>query len=128
MRVAYDLGDLAGMDAFTDALIGTIDQLPADEERATAMAVVAQSYMLRDQHRTDLRVGRQGHSPSPTANGFETVRLAAMVEKGSVLVIEPATAGRGRGPPAGRRRRGRARPATTSSPPGPWSTSCGRPA
>ena len=34
-------------------------------------------------------------SPSPTANGFETVRLAAMVEKGSALVIEPATAAEG---------------------------------
>ena len=71
MRIAYDLGDLADMDAFTDALIDTIDRLPDDEERAQAMAAVAQSYMLRDLLEPTVRVGRQGVSPWPTANGLD---------------------------------------------------------
>lgn len=94
MRVAYELGDLAGMAAFTDALIGTVDRLPDDEERARAMANVAQSYMLRDQVEATCEWADKAHSLA-TDHGFVGVRLAAMVEKGSVLVMEPATAAEG---------------------------------
>lgn len=93
MRVAYDLGDLAGMAAFSDALIGMLDQLP-DEERALAMACVAQSYMLRDLVEPT-REWADKALDLADAHGFERVRLAAMVEKGSVMMIEPGTAAEG---------------------------------
>jgi DNA-binding CsgD family transcriptional regulator/tetratricopeptide (TPR) repeat protein len=94
MRVAYDVGDLAGMDDLTHALIGTIDQLPGDEERARAMAFVAQSYMLRDLIEPTCEWADKAYSLA-AANGYDSVSLAATVEKGSVLVIEPATADEG---------------------------------
>lgn len=95
MRVAYEVGDLQGMSAFTDALIATIDRLERDEERARAMAYVAQSYMLRDQVGPTCEWADKAHALA-TAHGFASVALAAMVEKGSVLVMEPATAAEGR--------------------------------
>lgn len=95
MRVAYEVGDLAGMESFTDALIDTIDRLDDDEERARAMTFVAQSYMLRDQVGPTCEWADKAASIA-TANGFDGVRLAALVEKGSVLVLEPSTAAEGR--------------------------------
>src|SRR5690606_2160239 len=90
MRVAYELGDLAGMQGFTEALIETIDQLPGDEERARAMAFVAQSYMLRDF--VDLTCEWADKALDlAAAHGLEDVRIAAMIEKGSALMMEPAT-------------------------------------
>lgn len=94
MRIAYDLGELEAMESFTDDLVATIDRLPDDEERAQAMAFVAQSYMLRDLVGPTVEWADKAHSLA-TANGYERVRLAAMVEKGSVLVIERATAAEG---------------------------------
>ena len=93
MRVAFDLGDLAACAGFTEELIGMLDQLP-DEERAMAMASVAQSYMLRDLVEPTREWADKALALAE-ANDFETVRLTAMVEKGSVLVIEPATADEG---------------------------------
>src|SRR5918995_1093320 len=49
LRVAYDLGDLDAMTGYAEALVSVVDRVPDDEERAAAMAAVAQSYMLRDQ-------------------------------------------------------------------------------
>lgn len=93
VRVAYELGDLAGMAAFTDALIATLDQLP-DEERALAMASVAQSYMLRELAGPTCEWADKALALAE-AHGLERVRLAATVEKGSVLVLEPETAAEG---------------------------------
>ena len=59
-----------------------------------AMASVAQSYMLRDLIEPTREWADKALALAE-ANDFETVRLAAMVEKGSVLVIEPATAAEG---------------------------------
>ena len=94
LRIAYDAGDLDEMDTFTQVLISTIDQLPGDEERARAMAFVAQSYMLRDQILQTCDWADKAYALA-TANGYESVGVAAMVEKGSVLVIEAATADEG---------------------------------
>ena len=94
LRIAYDAGDLDEMDTFTQLLIDTIDQLPGDEERAQAMAFVAQSYMLRDQILQTCDWADKAYALA-TANGYESVGVAAMVEKGSVLVIEAATADEG---------------------------------
>lgn len=94
MRVAYDLGDLPGMTAFTDALVATVDGLPNDEERARAMAFVAQSYNLRDLTDLTCEWADRAHALA-TALDLPDVRLAATVEKGSVLVIDASTAAAG---------------------------------
>jgi DNA-binding CsgD family transcriptional regulator len=93
LRVAYDLGDLAGMASFTDALIATLDPLPEDE-RALAMAHVAQSYMLRDLGEPTCEWADRALALA-AVHGLERVRLAATVEKGSVLVLDPETAAEG---------------------------------
>jgi DNA-binding CsgD family transcriptional regulator len=95
MRTSFDLGDLPGMARFTDELVATVDQVPSDEDRARAMTYVAQSHRLLD------RVGPTCEWADKALriandNGFEAVRLMAMVEKGSALVLEPATAVEGR--------------------------------
>ena len=59
-----------------------------------AMASVAQSYMVRDLVEPTREWADKALALAE-ANDFETVRLTAMVEKGSVLVIEPATAAEG---------------------------------
>jgi DNA-binding CsgD family transcriptional regulator len=94
MRVAYDLGDLPGMAVATDELIATIDRLPSDEERARAMSFVAQSYNLRDLAEPTCEWADKAYALA-TANDLTGVRLAAMVEKGSVMVIEVGTAAEG---------------------------------
>ena len=89
MRTAFDVGDLPGMAAFTDALIRTVDQIPDDEDRARAMTSVAQSYRLLDQVAATCEWADKalGLAESHGA-GFERVRLAAMIEKGSALVLD----------------------------------------
>jgi DNA-binding CsgD family transcriptional regulator/tetratricopeptide (TPR) repeat protein len=94
IRLAYDLGDLPGMVPLTDALIEVVDELHSDEERARAMTFVAQSYMLRDLVDPTCLWADRAHALA-TANGFERIRVAALLEKGSVLIMEPRTLGEG---------------------------------
>src|SRR3546814_10666230 len=79
LRIAYDLGELDAMAVHTDALIGHVDQLEADEERARAMASIAQSYGLRD-HVEPAREWADKALALAEAHGFESVRRAAMTE------------------------------------------------
>jgi len=95
MRISYDVGDLAGMDRFTEALIDSVERMPDGEERAQAMANVAQSFMLRDLQAPTVKWADKALGLAE-ANDYDAVRRAAMVEKGSVLVLEPATAAEGR--------------------------------
>lgn len=90
MRIAYDLGDLAAMEALTDELTAAIDRLPSDDERARAMTYVAQSHMLRDQIAPTCEWADKAAALA-SANGLDDVRRAAMVEKGSALVMAPAS-------------------------------------
>jgi len=90
MRLAYETADLDGMAAFTDDLAGLVDRLPSDEERAGAMAVVAQSYMLRDETDPTIEWADKAHELAERGN-LPKVRLAAQVEKGSVLLFDPRT-------------------------------------
>src|SRR3546814_14008626 len=83
------------MAVHTDALIGLVDQLEADEERARAMASIAQSYGLRD-HVEPAREWADKALALAEANGFEAVRRAGMLEKGSQLLMEPSPSGEGR--------------------------------
>ena len=88
LRVAYDLGDLDAMAAYADALVAVVDLVPADEERAAAMAAVAQSYMLRDQIEAAGDWADKALALAD-AHGFVEVRRAALVEKGSALMLHP---------------------------------------
>ncbi len=94
MRIAFDLGDLPGMARFTEDLIRTVDQVPADEDRARAMTYVAQSYRLLDQVAATCEWADKALGLA-TPNGFDLVRLAALVEKGSALVVEPGSSEEG---------------------------------
>lgn len=93
-RIAYDIGDLVGMEVFTAELEAIVDRLADDEQRAGAMAAVAQSYMLRDLVEPTCEWADKAYSLA-TANGFDAVARAAMVEKGSVLVIDVTTSAEG---------------------------------
>jgi DNA-binding CsgD family transcriptional regulator len=94
MRLAYDLGDIPGMVPLTDALIDTVERLESDEARARAMQHVAQSYMLRDIVAPTCMWADRALALA-AANGLEDVRIAALVEKGSVLVMESASVAEG---------------------------------
>ncbi len=87
MRTAREAGALADMARFTDALVEAIDRLPDDEQRARAMAAVAQSYMLRDQVEATYEWADKARALAE-AHDLDDVRLAAMVEKGSALMLD----------------------------------------
>ena len=105
MRIAYEPGDLEAMAVHRRA----------DRHRSTgcpttrpgrAMAAVAQSYMLRDQVEPTCEWADKAQ-PWPRRTASTDVRLPAMVEKGSMLLMDHATT-RGVAPAGGGGRRGRA--------------------
>lgn len=87
IRVAHEVGDSRVMAALTDELIETLDRLPP-EDRARAMALVAQSYMLRAQVALACDWADKATALADTFN-LDDVRLAAMVEKGSAMFVVP---------------------------------------
>ena len=89
-RLAYESGQKAQLAAFTDELIGILDRLPTDGQRAQAMAAVAQSYMLRDRV-PETREWADKAISLADANTLPAIRLAAMVEKGTALMTDPGT-------------------------------------
>jgi len=84
-RIAREAGQIEAMVGFTDQLIGIIDRLPSDEDRARAMAAVAQSYMLRDQIEATYEWADKAASLAETLD-LADVRLAAMVDKGTAML------------------------------------------
>jgi DNA-binding CsgD family transcriptional regulator len=86
MRISREAGVLAEMASFTMDLIDAVDRLPDDEQRARAMAAVAQSYMLRDKVQSTLEWADKARALAE-AHDLADVRLAAMVEKGSALMM-----------------------------------------
>ncbi|MGH9245756.1 MAG: helix-turn-helix transcriptional regulator [Acidimicrobiales bacterium] len=95
MRIAWEHGDIEANTAFTEALIDVIDRLPTDESRAQAMAFVAQSYMLRDELDNTCEWADKAYALADDA-GLPSVRVAAMVEKGSALLTGAETEAEGR--------------------------------
>jgi DNA-binding CsgD family transcriptional regulator/tetratricopeptide (TPR) repeat protein len=87
-RVAFETGDVDAMSTFADALVDVVDRLPTDEERAEAMAALAQSYMLREQLDPTVEWADKAHQLAE-AHGLDRVRIAAMVEKGTMLLLDP---------------------------------------
>ncbi|MGH9209923.1 MAG: helix-turn-helix transcriptional regulator [Acidimicrobiales bacterium] len=91
MRLAFEQGHLEAMGTYSQALADLVDRLPTDEERADAMASVAQAYMLQDQIEAACEWADKAQVLAE-AHGLTRVRLAAMIEKGSALLQDPASA------------------------------------
>jgi DNA-binding CsgD family transcriptional regulator/tetratricopeptide (TPR) repeat protein len=94
IRVAFEMGDSRAMASLTDALVACVDRLPP-EDRARAMAIVAQSYMLRAQVALATEWADKASSLAEV-HDLNDVRLAAMVEKGSALLVVPDANAEGR--------------------------------
>jgi DNA-binding CsgD family transcriptional regulator/tetratricopeptide (TPR) repeat protein len=84
MRVAFEMGDLEAMAAFTDQLMATVDDVPDPGDRGRAMATIAQSWMLRE-HVAETTAWADRALALAEEHGLDDVRIAAMVEKGSML-------------------------------------------
>src|SRR4030095_5211558 len=80
-RVADEHGDLEAMGRSADGLVDLIDRLPTDEERAQAMATIAQSYMLRDQVEASCEWADKARELAQ-AHGLTRARLGASVGEG----------------------------------------------
>jgi DNA-binding NarL/FixJ family response regulator len=94
-RVAWESGRREEMASLTDRLSDTIEELPDSEERAAAMAAIAQSYMLRDLTEPALRWADQAVVLAERLK-LPDIRITALVEKGSALVNDPAQVDTGR--------------------------------
>ena len=87
MRLAWERGDFPEMVGVTDEVAALVDRLGPGGERGRAMALVAQANMLRD--RTDDAVEWADRALAEAeSTGDEGVRAAALVEKGSTLIVD----------------------------------------
>lgn len=95
IRLAWESKDTADMEVLTNEVEALIAELPPGADQARAMTAVAQSTMLRDQPETAVRWADRALA---LAEEFDlpSVRLTALVEKGSALSDLPATAEEGR--------------------------------
>ena len=99
IRLAYDRGDASAMSALSSELTALVDRLEPGLARARGMAMLALSTRLRDLDDESVRwadrtvelADELGDEP-----GVEGVRLAALVEKGALLVARAATLEQGR--------------------------------
>jgi DNA-binding CsgD family transcriptional regulator len=94
-RLAWEVGEKAQMAALAAELTGILDRLPTDGQRAQAMAAVAQSHMLHDNAEQTRQWADKAISLADS-NALPAIRYAAMVEKGSALLSDPATEDEGR--------------------------------
>ncbi|WP_203987282.1 ATP-binding protein [Virgisporangium aurantiacum] len=94
-RVAWESGRRDEMSSLIDRLCETIQDLPDNEERAAAMAAIAQSFMLRDLTQPALRWADKAVELADRL-GLPDIRVTALVEKGSALVNDPAQVDSGR--------------------------------
>jgi DNA-binding CsgD family transcriptional regulator/tetratricopeptide (TPR) repeat protein len=94
-RVAWEAGRREEMAILIDRLSDTIEELPDNEERAAAMAAIAQAYMLRDLTEPALKWADQAVELADRLK-LPEIRVTALVEKGSALVNDPAQVDAGR--------------------------------
>lgn len=103
IRLAGEAEDSTLLTALTDEVAGLIAQLPTDHHRARAMTAIAHAYLLRDDPEgtvawadralaAEATAASTPDAGSPAASG---ARLAALVEKGAALLIQPKTAAEG---------------------------------
>ena len=83
-RVAFERGDVEAMVRFTDDLEGALPRLD-EPDQARAMAAIAQSYMLREQADATVEWADRAIALAE-AHGLDDVRVAATVEKSSLLI------------------------------------------
>ncbi|HEY2668972.1 MAG TPA: LuxR C-terminal-related transcriptional regulator [Rugosimonospora sp.] len=95
IRLAWETDDLDGMRSLTDEMQELITHLPPGPEQALAMTAVAQSTMLRGEPEESLAWSQRALELAERLD-LPNMRLAALVEKGSVLVDCLETAGEGR--------------------------------
>jgi DNA-binding CsgD family transcriptional regulator len=95
IRLAWESDDVAEMQARTEEIEQLIAVLPPGADRARAMTAVAQSAMLRDQVDEALLWSDRALALAAEFD-LPAVRLAALVEKGSTLAEQPASAEQGR--------------------------------
>jgi DNA-binding NarL/FixJ family response regulator len=95
IRLAWESDDVAEMQARTDEIQQQIAALEPGADQARAMTAVAQSAMLRDRVDEALMWSDRALALAAEFN-LPAVRLAALVEKGSTLAEQPATAEEGR--------------------------------
>jgi DNA-binding CsgD family transcriptional regulator len=95
VRLAWERDEIARMSALTDEIDGLVAELPPGEHQGQAMVAVAQSHMLRCERDAALRWADRALDLAD-ACGLPGVRLAALVERGSVLTDHAATAAEGR--------------------------------
>jgi DNA-binding CsgD family transcriptional regulator len=94
-RLALDRGEREQAAGLTAELVGILDRLPTDGQRAQAMAAIAQSYMLRDLPDATREWADKAISLAD-ANRLPAIRLSAMVEKGSALMGQRGAEAEGR--------------------------------
>jgi len=95
IRLAWDTGDIAGMEALTHDVEQLIAELQPGEDQARAMTAVAQSARLRDD--IDTAVSWADRALALAAEfDLPRVRLTALVEKGSALTDRWSTNADGR--------------------------------
>ncbi|MEV0274428.1 AAA family ATPase [Hamadaea sp. NPDC050747] len=95
IRLAWESDDTAGMESWTTEIQELLATLPPGADQARAMTAVAQSAMLRDRVEEALLWSDRALALAAEFD-LPAVRLAALVEKGSTLAEQPATAEEGR--------------------------------
>jgi DNA-binding CsgD family transcriptional regulator len=88
LRLAWERGDNATLLRTTEELAKLVEQLADDHERGMALAVLAQSTMLRDDVLEAVALADRAIELGERL-GDEAVRAHAAVEKGSALVMIP---------------------------------------
>jgi DNA-binding CsgD family transcriptional regulator/tetratricopeptide (TPR) repeat protein len=95
IRLAWETDEIDEMQALTREVERLVAELPPGPDQARAMTAVAQSTMLRDETEESLVWADRALRLAEELD-LPQVRLAALVEKGSVLAEHPATAEQGR--------------------------------
>ncbi|MBV1855894.1 AAA family ATPase [Catellatospora sp. NEAU-YM18] len=95
IRLAWEAGDEAWMDRVTADIEQLIAQLPPGADKARAMTAVAQSAMLRDYDDEALAWADRALALAAEFD-LPQIRLAALVEKGTVLTGHSDRSGEGR--------------------------------
>jgi DNA-binding CsgD family transcriptional regulator len=90
VRLAWENGRFEEMARLTDTLVEVIGELPESEERAAAMAAVAQSNMLRNDTPETVRWADEAVALAEKLR-LPDIRVAALVEKGSALAGDSDT-------------------------------------
>jgi len=96
IRLAWEAADIDAMTALSTELRSAQERLPRGPVQARAMAALAQSARLRDLDDEALSWSERTVTLAEELGGLPAVRLAALVEKGSLLVQRANTTEQGR--------------------------------